>query len=50
MVGYILHSTYNTMTLKIGQVTNNKQDSNLSESDIMQAGIKTYNLDFGIDG
>ena len=22
---YILHSTYNTMTLKIGQVTNNKQ-------------------------
>ena len=47
---YILHSTYNTMTLKIGQVTNNKQVSNLSESDIMQAGQKTYNLDFGIDG
>ena len=46
----ILHSTYNTMTLKKGQVTNNKQVSNLSESDIMQAGIKTYNLDFGIDG
>ena len=47
---YILHSTNNTITLKKGQVTNNKEVSNLSQSYFMQAGIKTFNLDFGIDG
>ena len=45
-----INPTYNTMTLKKGQVTNNKHVSNLSLSHIMQAGIKTYNFDFGIDG
>ena len=38
------------MTLKKGLVTNNKHVSNLSQSHIMHAGIKTYNFDFGIDG
>ena len=45
-----IYPTYNTMTLKKGQVTNNEHVSNLSQSHIMQAGIKTYNFDFGIDG
>ena len=45
-----IYPTYNTMTLKKGQVTNIQNVSNLSQSHIMQAGIKTYNCDFGIDG
>ena len=45
-----IYPTYNTMTLKKGQVTNSKHVSNVSQSHIMQAGIKTYNFDFGIDG
>ena len=45
-----IYPTYITMTLKKGQVTNNKHNSNLLQSHIMQAGIKTYNFDFGIDG
>ena len=43
------YPTYNYMTLKKGQVIDNKHVSNLSQSHIMQAGIKTYNFDFGVD-
>ena len=45
-----IYPTYNTMTLKKGQVTNNKHVSNLSQSHIMQAGIKTHNFYLGIEG
>ena len=45
-----IYPTYNTMALEKGQVTNNIHVSNLSQSHIMQAGIKTYNFDFGTDG
>ena len=45
-----IYPTYNIITLKTGQVTKNKHVPNLSQSHFMQAGIKTYNLDFGIDG
>ena len=41
---------YNTMTLKKEQVIDNKHVSDLSKSHIMQAGIKTYNFDFRVDG
>ena len=46
----MINPTYNTMTLIKGQVPNNKHVSNLSQSHIMQAELKTYNFDFGIDG
>ena len=45
-----IYPPYNTMTLKKGQVNNNIHVSNLSQSHIMQAGIKTYNFDLGVDG
>ena len=47
---YIEFVRYNTMTLKKEQVIDNKHVSDLSQSHILQAGIKTYNFDFRVDG
>ena len=44
-----IYPIYNTMTLKKEQVTDNKHVSDLSQSHIMRAGIKTYNFDFRVD-
>ena len=48
LVNKIYPIIYNTMTLKKEQ--DNKHVSDLSQSHIMQAGIKTYNFDFRVDG
>ena len=45
-----IYPIYNTMTLKKEQVIHNKHASDLSQSHILQAGIKTYNFDFRVDG
>ena len=44
-----IYPIYNTMALKKEQVIDNKNVSDLSQSHIMQAGIKTYNFDFRVD-